>query len=372
MEQEIRVLHILTTLVSGGVQSVVLNYAAKMKKYNIVFDYIVQGKGNPEVEKRCMESGSKIYYLPNMMKHPAAFCREFKRFLKQHPEYKIVHSHQNYLNIIPLMCAKKRKVPVRISHSHSYRPPQKKWKELARYFARIWLNNVLTEKWACSEIAYRWLYGKNNKNDIHSYILHNAVDYSKFGFDKNERAKYRKILEVDEKVVCICVGRLSKVKNQQFLLDIFSKLDNEEYVLILVGRGEEESNLRNICKAKNLGKNVILTGDRADIRSLLCASDYFLLPSLYEGLPVSAIEAQVNGIPCILSSTVSKEVKVNKNVFFEDIDNQSEQKWIDRIKECKDLNGREQEVDRLISSGFELDNESEKLAWRYKEMEKNA
>ncbi|KLU66125.1 putative glycosyltransferase EpsF [Desulfosporosinus acididurans] len=377
MAEQIRVLHLLTTLVSGGVQQVVLNYAKKIKEYDVIFDYIVQGKGNPDIENKCLLNGSKIYYLPEMTKHPIGFSGNLFRLLKMYPEYKIIHIHQNYQNTLPLWIAKIAGVNVRISHSHSSRPKSTAVKEILKGLDRRMLIAASTDLWACGKAAYSWLYGRELVlSDIHSFILHNSVDSKKYAFDVARRRRVRQELKIDDEFICMCVATLSDNKNQSFLLDIMWYLKNnsrENIKLIIVGDGGIRSELEGKCSNLNLDECVVFLGDRRDVPDLLNAADCFLLPSHFEGFGLSIVEARANGLPCIVSSNVTDEVKIGKDVCFIDIGDGAVKKWAERIIRCehKHYINRDEMVRTISNTGFDLETEADKLSQLYKEMSKS-
>ena len=374
MSEKIYVLHILTTLVSGGVQKVVLNYGMYLRKYGVIFDYVVQGKGNEEIERQCIEDGSRIYYLPSMTKHAIQFSRELRKLLKEHPEYRIIQSHQNFLNAIPLLVANIARVPIRISHSHTNRPIAKVSTKILRTVSRALLLLVSTDLWACSEAAYSWLYGRDRrKDDKHSYILFNSFDCHRFFFNYEKRQEMRAILGIDDTVfTCICVATLSEGKNQRFLLDVFAQLERLHLgrnLLLLVGDGSIRAQLEKYADDLGIHECVRFMGDRSDVPDLLDASDCFLLPSHFEGLSVSMVEAQINGLPCIVSDTVSPEVAISEQIWFEPI-SQGPQKKKKKLQEIRTPNGKyeRKSLDSRSVAKFDIEITAKEVASKYWEM----
>lgn len=369
MSEEVRVLHIISTLVSGGVQSVVLNYAAAVKPYGVVFDYVVQGRGNPEMEQACLEGGSKIYYLPQMTKHPISFIFELSKLLREHREYRILHTHHNFLNFIPLISAKKSNVPIRISHSHSYRETKKLTTKMVRLIARKLISKFGTEAWACSRNAYIWLYG-NQYISSKSYILHNAIKTKYYRFSQENRNEIKARINLDSaSFYLICVATLSANKNQSFLITILKKLP-DNFKLLLVGDGPIKPQLMELAKTLEVEKRVLFLGDRKDVPDLLSAADCFVLPSKAEGLPVSIVEAEMNGLPCVVSDCISREVSFTENVWFEPIDEHGVEAWKKRLLQIEASNYEHISPPRdvVAASGYDISVEGKKLAQKYKEL----
>ena len=373
MTEKIRVLHLLTGLTSGGVQNVVLNYADAIQPHGVVFDYVVQKDGNSALEKKCIEAGSRIYRLPEMQKKPLSFFLQLIRILRQHPEYRIFHAHQNDLNTFSLLAAKLAAVPVRISHSHSCRP-NSSWKKLLKIINHGLLRAISTEQWACSKAAFQWLYDRQFEDRHHEYILHNAINGSKFQHDSQRRRQLREQMGLNGNFVCMCVATLSYNKNQKFLIDVMSYLHHEvkatHIKLVLVGDGTIKSQLEQYASEKGVCEHIVFLGDRSDVHELLNAADCFVLPSMFEGLSVSVIEAQANDLPCILSHGVPQENRIKTDVFFESIGEDAVFCWANRILELRDKTEKQRErTDWILrESGFLLNEEAEKLSARYKEL----
>ena len=367
MSEEVRVLHIISTLVSGGVQSVVLNYAAAVKPYGVVFDYVVQGKGNPEIEQACLKSGSRIYYLPQMTKHPIRFIFELRKLLRVHREYRILHTHHNFLNFIPLFSAFLTKTPVRISHSHMAVKKGTKFKSAIRAMGRWLILRLGNEFWACSKEAWFSLYGRLSQK---AYILHNSVDKEIYMFKDNERNEYRRNVGVNTTdFVCICVATLSERKNQTFLIEIIKELPSF-FKLLLVGDGAIRPQLIDFAKEIGVDDRVLFLGDRDDVPALLSAADCFVLASKAEGLGLAAVEAEVNGLPCVISDCVPREVAFTEQVWFESIGENGIPAWKNRLLQIESENYKHSSPPRdvIASSGYDISVEGRKLAHKYKEL----
>ena len=369
MQTPVHVLHLLTTIIpNGGVQKLILGYAEQVSRHGVIFDYVAQGQGDPELEQRCRDDGSQIFYVPEMTKHPIGFTKALYQLLRAHPEYRIIHVHQNFLNFIPLLTAKAAKTDVRISHSHnSY--ATSRLKKLVRGVSRFLIQRTATELWGCSKLAYGWLYGKPFAESPHIYILHNAIDASRFAFLPERRAALRCGAGLQDEFVCICVANLSALKNQSLLLDAMKALQAAQperpVVLWLVGEGSIRPALEEKCRQLGLESSVRFLGRRTDVPELLLQADCFLLPSHAEGLPVSVVEAQMSGLPCILSANITREVALRDDVVFLDIGDGNVPAWARQI-----LTFSRMKIDRETplpqDCGYDIEKEGEKLAAKYK------
>lgn len=176
-----------------------------------------------------------------------------------------------------------------------------------------------------------------------------------FAYNENIRKKKRNELQIQDKFVIGHIGRFHYVKNHQFLIDIFKSIYeiNKNSVLIMVGDGEERITIEQ--KVKNLGfsKNVIFTGVRIDVHELLQAFDLFVFPSFYEGLPLTLIEAQASGLPCIVSDRITRDVEVTDMIKFISLDKKADY-WAEKILEIKDNEPRTSTIKQIIQSGYDI------------------
>lgn len=313
----VRVLHILGSAQRGGTESVVFNYYRSMDHSKVSFDIAIDDNSPCDLPKDVLSSDCEIYKIPPYTRLPAylnaidKICRE--------GDYRIIHSHMNALSVFPLFAAWRAGVPVRIAHSHSTAGGGMDFKrDMIKYALRPFSRLFATHYIACSEHAGRWLFG-----DAPFTLMPNAIDTERFAYNPNARDAFRKELGLENKFVIGHVGRFSPQKNHDFLLDIFGEAckQNDNCVLMLIGglgsAGTNiEKNLREKVGRMNLTERVLFLGTREDISGVYQAMDVFVLPSLYEGLPVTVIEAQTAGLPCILSDRITREVKITEDACF--------------------------------------------------------
>jgi glycosyltransferase involved in cell wall biosynthesis len=210
------------------------------------------------------------------------------------------------MSSIPLKYAKKNNVPVRIAHSHNSNQDRDA-KYLLKLFYRNKIKKYATDLFSCSIEAGKWMFKTDNFT-----VLNNAIDAAKYSYNKETSAKVRADLGVSDNALVIgLVARFAPQKNHNFLIDVFANLKskNENSVLLLVGDGELKDQISAKIKNKGLESDVIFTGVRSDVNALLQAMDVFVMPSFNEGLPVSIIEAQAAGLPCVISDNVPEDCR---------------------------------------------------------------
>ena len=223
---------------------------------------------------------------------------------------------------------------------------------------------------ACGYEAGDWLYGKKNRDRV--ILINNAINSKEFSYDENKSLEMKKKLRIEGKTVIGHVGRFFAQKNHPFLIDIFKSIHNKNSntVLLLVGGGELDDALMNQMKEKveNLGlkDSVIFLGVREDVADILQAFDLFLLPSLYEGLPVTMIEAQAAGLPCVISDKVPIQCDITGNTKVVSLDD-SASKWADTVLDYVKEYKRTDTFEKIKESGFDINENAKWLENFYKE-----
>ena len=233
------------------------------------------------------------------------------------------------------------------------------------FFARKRISSLGNNYISCSKDVLNHIFSDKIIEDRNYTILPNAIDINRFRYSEQKRKKIRKEFEIGDKTLFIHIGTFTIPKNHIFLIEVFEKYlkENSDSVLLLVGNGELKKEIIGLVKNKKIEENVIFAGIRNDVEDLLSASDIMLFPSLYEGLPLTLIEAQANGIDIISSNNVSLECKISDLIHFVSIDNSD--KWIDEIKQRKKRKNRTKYNDDLKKSDFSIDKATKKLETLY-------
>ncbi len=368
----IRVAQIIGKWVGGGVEAVVMNYYRNIDRTKVQFDFLCDKDSTNIPYQEIEQLGGKVILIPPYQKI-FSYQKELKKILKEN-HYPIVHSHINTLSIFPLRVAKKAKIPVRIAHSHST-TNKKEWKKnllklMLKPFSKVYATNYF----CCSALAGSWLFGQKEYNKKSVYLLNNAINLERFKYDKHTREEIRKELHIKEDTLVIGhIGRFVTQKNHTFLLDIFNEIhkQNNNSILLLAGSGPLQEKIR--CKSidLHLEDNIIFLNQRNDANRLYQAFDIFLLPSLYEGLPVVGIEAQASGLLCILSSSMTRETKILNTTEIISLE-ESPKYWADITLKKYQSFKRKDTTKELSASGFNIKEEAIKLENKYLELgEKN-
>lgn len=360
----IKLVQVLGLMDSGGIESSVMNYFRNLNYNEFNVDFIVcEGSKLPQQEE-IERIGGKIYIVPHYS-HLFKYLREVRRIFKEN-KYDIVHAQMNALSILPLYCAYKEKVKIRICHSHST-TNNKEWKKnILKNILKLFSKVFATDFFACSEHAGKWLYGKNIVNNKKFYIVNNAVDMDKFYFNNKIRDDIRKKLKVENNYVIGHIGRFMLQKNHDFIIDVFFELKKEinNIKLILVGDGKLEKDIKNKVYSMNLEDDVIFIGATNRVQDYMNAMDLFVFPSLYEGLGMVAIEAQINNLYVIASKEVPIETKISNKIEFVNL---KKELWKKCIVSLRD--NRSKEFVKYDNYNFyDIKEQTRKMENKYKEL----
>ena len=315
MEKPIKVLQLFTILNRGGAETNILNYYRKLNQNKIQFDFLVHRQEIAPYDAEVQSLGAKIFRLPpfNPLKIKQ-YKAAIRTFFDQNPDYQIVHGNCSELGIYIYKEAQKRKIPVVIAHAHNATDGIN-LKSPFRWYYKNKMRPFVNTYFSCSYPASVWLFGK--KNAKKAFIMNNAIDASSFQFDANKDQAMRKMLNAENALNILHVGRFNEQKNHIFLINVFDELlkINPKAKLFLVGNGDLESKIIAKVKSLDIEKSVVFLGLRSDVDAIIQAMDIYLFPSLFEGLPVSLVEAQAAGLKCIISDGVPKEsILINDNV----------------------------------------------------------
>lgn len=362
--KKIKILYVFGGIMGyGGTEAYLMNYYRHMDKSKLQIDFIMHGTGEGVYDKEIIENGGKIYHVPVKSKDYFGNIRGLKKVMAQN-QYDIVHVHMDAMNSVVLKIAKQAGIKVRISHSHNTNYlTNNKLKILLNDKAKRKIEMYATHLWGCSEAACKWLYGEQAKFEV----IPNAIDVEKFKFNLERRDMLRKELRLEDKFVLGHVGRIEYQKNHEFLIKIMSELqEKDNIVLVCVGSGSLEKVVKEQTKTAGIGHKVKFLGNRKDVSELLNTFDLFLLPSRFEGLPVVAIEAQANGLKCLFSSEITKEVDITKNNMFLSIDKEIEN-WKEAIMESvqQGFEREEKFKEIIIKEGYEINSAAKKLLKKY-------
>ena len=306
----IKILHIMPSIsINNGMMSVIINYHKHIDRTKVQFDYLYFFENDGNHLETINQLGGKAYFIGA----PRPTVRYFKKidafFSKHGDEYTAIHCHPIFASELFGRNAKRHGIKHIIAHSHSTKYSNKKISAIRNYIINLFIGHFATDYMACSKDASK-LFGRAIKNK-NVYILNNAIDCDNFLFDINRREEIRSSFHIQgNETVFGHVGRFTNEKNHKFLIDVFNEYKklNVNSKLILVGDGPLIEGIKKHINSLNLTGNVIFAGRRTDIPALLSAMDIFILPSLFEGVPVAVVEAQTSGLPCFISDTITKSV----------------------------------------------------------------
>lgn len=343
----------------------VMNLLRHIDRSEIMFDFVVDHPERNHYEKEARSLGAKIYIMPAFRGTNLREIRKaWDRFFEEHPEYRILHSHVRSYASLYLPIAKKHGVKT-IIHSHS----TSNGKGIASVVKRILqypLRYQADYLMACSNEAGRWLFGKNACKKNNYIFLPNAIDTEKYRFSGKTAAECRKEWGLEGKFVLGHVGRFHEAKNHMFLLKVFAGVAaaREDAVLLLVGDGELREEIVREIDRLGIGDRVILTGIRDDIPRLMQAMDLFVFPSLWEGLPVTVVEAQAAGLPCLISDRITTDVDVSELVKRLPIGHI--QPWVQEVLHLEIK--RISVTARIIEAGFDINDSVCRMAALYRQI----
>lgn len=349
----LRILHVVVNMNRGGAETLIMNLYRNIDRERVQFDFLTCKEGS--FDKEILSMGGMVHRIPYVTESGhKGFKQELKNFLRIHSEYKIVHSHMDKMSGLILGAAKKAGVPTRIAHSHNTESEGGVLAKVYKWYAGNLINLHATDYYACSKAAARWLFkGKSEE----AFILKNGIETEKFQFCQESRDSVRDELKLGKDTFIIGhVGRFSLQKNHLYLIDVFASINQRipDSVLLLAGDGSLKKKLKSKVEELNLETKVKFLGVREDINRLLQAFDIFAFPSFHEGLPVTLIEAQGAGLPCFISSTITKEVDMGIGLV-KHLPLKDKEGWIDSIISLKKNNqSRIIADDALLKQGYDI------------------
>lgn len=366
--EKIRLLYILPEIDGGGVGSVAYNYVKNLPLNEYCIDFIVfKAESNQLWHKELVDIGVNIYYVTPRTESLTKHFKEINEFMKMR-KYDIVHAHMSEWSAIYCYIAWKNSVKVRIGHSHVAGSLYSKRKQIILKIMNLIFDRFCNQYFACGKEAAKYLWRKKIIKENKVYIMNNAVSVGKFGYNKKVSVKLKEKYNINNNLVFGHVGRFNEQKNHKFLINLFNEINKiyENSVLILIGDGELKNDIQKQITSLQLQEKVIVLGKRNDIYDWLNVFDLLMLPSLYEGLPVIGIEAQMNGLPILSSLGVTEEVMILKESFRISL-NENMDVWRDKSIELALQKKDRINAQKIMKKcGYEISQEAHKLSEFYK------
>ena len=352
---------------SGGVEATVMNYYKHIDRTKIQYDFIIDEDSTHIPEQEIHSLGGNIILIPPYQK-PFAYHKALYQLFRQN-NYPLVYSHLNSLSVFPLFAAWRAGVPIRIAHSHSTAGKGETLRNIMKYTLRPFAKVFPTHLCACSEYAGRWLFGDRAFDSGRVKVSNNAIDTERFAYSESVRQETRKALGLSEKFIVGHSGRFMTQKNHKFLIDIFVEIRKrrEDSVLLLAGDGPLMDDVKAKVSRLGLSDCVVFLGNVNDMEKYYQAMDVFVMPSLYEGLTVVGIEAQVAGLPVLCSTELTVETKICENLHFISLKD-SPGYWADEALRISAGHIRQDMSSYARKFGFDIRTEAAKLSEWYCEL----
>lgn len=357
----IRILHIVGTMNRGGAETLLMELYRHIDRNKVQFDFLIYNySGKPGAfDEEILSLGGKIFETKQRFyRNPFAFIHELKEFFKTHSEYRIVHSHQYAMSGYMLWAAKKTSQPVTIAHSHIAFPITDFLRKCADNIGKKLLKNYADFYFGCSEDAVVELFGKQTDNKT-CFVIKNAINVEKFAFSTKTRNHWRQTLNANDDTLIIGnVARFNHQKNHTHIIKTFAKLNEikNNSLLLLIGDGTLRPQIEDLAKKLSVYEKVHFLGVRSNVQEIINAFDIFLMPSHYEGLGIVLIEAQANGLPCVISEDViPAEADAGAGLITRVSLAESPKKWAEACLNAGNRKPSEEIKPAIINSGYDID-----------------
>ncbi|MGN0181276.1 MAG: glycosyltransferase family 1 protein [Candidatus Ornithomonoglobus sp.] len=369
----IRILHSVSNMDRAGIETMLMNYYRHIDRDKVQFDFLCNKKKPGAYDDEIKSMGGRIFRTPglNPAKYPK-YMQFMNNLFKENPEYQIIEAHNGALGVYALHCAKLNNIPTRIFHAHGASITKDlKWP--LKMFCRSRLKYNINHKFTCGIAAARCYFGNKAVKNGDYELIPNAIETDRFTYNEAVRETMKSKYKLHGKKIIGHVGRFMKQKNHEFLLNVFAELhksDPDTY-LVLLGDGELLNKMKRKAEVMGFSDSVYFAGNVANANEWYSVFDVFVLPSIWEGLPVVGIEAQAAGLPCIFSDNVTNEIAITDNVRFIGL-GESVKTWTDAIREYLDIKERKDNSASIANNRYDIKLEARKLQERYIELYEGA
>lgn len=328
-----RLLCLISSLDSGGAETFLMKIYRALDRSNYQMDFCINVNRTCFYTEEVLSLGGKIYYLPSKSSSLNNFRRGLETIIRDNHYAYVLRITSNAMGFLDLKIAKKAGAALCSARSSNSRDGGGIKALLAHWLGRLLYSRYVDVKFAPSDLAAKYTFGASAYQNGTVTILHNAVDLDVYHYSVDGRNKIRTEFGIDRHTVVVGhIGRFTPQKNHKFILKIFQELSqaNVDTILMLVGAGVLEDEIRKEVAESGLARSVIFTGVRSDIPDILSAMDVFLFPSLYEGMPNTVIEAQATGLPCVIADTITREADISGLVKYLSL-HQRAREWADAV-----------------------------------------
>lgn len=356
--EPIRVLQVVGRMDRGGIETMIMNQYRNIDREKVQFDFLAHFGREAAYNDEIRAMGGRIYEMPALRDENRVFFWRFfsylfalNKFFREHREYKVIHGHMTHTAALYMPIAKRYGVTCRIVHSHSTNSKEGLLGLLTNFLHKFATRDA-TDFFACSKAAQKWFFTDEiiNSGDVH--FVTNAIDAKRFSYDPEQRRKMREALDLKDELAIVHVARFRTEKNQAFMLDVLKealKVRND-ITLIYVGDGPQEAAVKAKAKEYGVEAHVRFLGLRSDVSDILQAADVFVLPSIWEGLPLTAIEAQASGLHCVVSDSLSAEMNALGMVRYVSRENIGD--WVQALLE-EGQKPRRDTYEEIVAAGYD-------------------
>lgn len=356
----------------GGIEKMIVNITSELPKDKYHITLLLNKMISEEYRETLLNMGVDIVelqdeFIHNPIKRHLKGVKLFDKYIKEHP-VDTIHFHiSNSIDMMYVSVAQKRGVKNRIAHSHNSNATSK-FKVLMHYTFKTFLKNSPSHYISCSTKAAYWLYSKKKVDRGEVVILKNAIVTKDYLYNEERRQGTRQRYDFGNQFIVGHIGRFNEQKNHRFLIDIFTEFKKlkENAELVLIGEGDLKDEIKQYVKEKGVEDSVRFMGNSNEVPNLLSAMDVFLLPSLYEGLPVVLVETQAASLPALVSNTITKEVDVSKYVKYMSLE-RTPDKWAKGLLKMAEV-PREDNYQTMYDSGFDIASMVKELDKIYSEL----
>ena len=356
----IRVLHIVSVLRRGGVETMLMNFYRNINRDEVQFDFIAHGSEIGDYEPEIKSMGGFVFHVRTKSESFFGNLKDIRTIVSEN-KYRIVEVHQDAMSVFALKAAKQGGAPIRIAHAHSTSMPPSKFGKLIYPYAIKRTTKYANVKFSCSKKSAEYLY---NGDVADTEYIYNGIDIEKFAFSKFEREKQRAMYSLNSFILAQ-VGNFMYPKNQHFTLLVFRELLKlrPDARLFFCGSGVDLEIIREVAVEMGVDKAIIFAGSIGNMHQMLSAFDAVIMPSFYEGFPVSLIEAQCAGLPCVVSDTITRETEITDLICYKSL-NEAPALWAKEICD-KTVKNRESYAQKVRDAGFDVMEIAKKLQNRY-------
>ncbi|SFB30016.1 Glycosyltransferase involved in cell wall bisynthesis [Cohnella sp. OV330] len=353
MEGPVRVLHAVVNMNRGGAETLIMNLYRNIDRDRVQFDFLTSKPG--VFDEEIADMGGIVHRISHITDNGhRSYSRELRGFFENHRHYRTVHSHMDKMSGLVLFAAKKAGIPIRIAHSHNTMSEGGYAARLYKWYVGNRIASSATVRMACSTAAAAWLF-PNKAGD--TLILKNGIESGRFAFQEEVREQVRAELEISAQTFAVGhVGRFLHQKNHAYLIDRFAELltRHEDSVLVLAGDGPLRSQIEQKVRDYGIQSKIRFLGVRSDVDRLMQGFDVFVFPSFHEGLPVTLVEAQGAGLPCVISDSITNEVDMGLGLIHSfplDSKEKCQSKLLDIARQ---RSSRSIPPDALIRKGYDI------------------